>query len=51
VTGTSAAMRTVRIGRGIGNKFEILEGLKGGEKVVVRGNERLGAGGTVKVIN
>jgi len=51
VTGTTAAMRTVRIGRGIGNKFEILEGLKGGEKVVVRGNERLGAGGAVKVIN
>ncbi len=51
VTGATAAMRTVRIGRGIGNKFEILEGLKGGEKVVVRGNERLGAGGAVKVLN
>jgi len=51
VKGTNATMRNVKLGRGIGNKFEILDGLKPGEKVVVRGNERLGAGAPVRVVN
>ena len=50
VKGTSATMRNVQLGRGVGNKFQVLKGLKPGEKVVIRGNERLGAGGRVKII-
>ena len=50
VKGTSATMRNVRLGRGVGNKFQVLKGLKAGEKVVIRGNERLGAGGRVKIV-
>jgi len=50
VKGTSATMRNVRLGRGVGNKFQVLKGLKAGEKVVIRGNERLGAGGLVKIV-
>ena len=44
-------MTTVELGRGVGNKFQVLKGLKAGDRVVIRGNERLGAGGRVKVIN
>ena len=50
VKGATASMRSVRIGRGIGDRFQILSGLKAGEKVVVRGNERLGGGGKVRVV-
>ena len=50
VNGTTASMRNVNLGRGIGDHFQILSGLKAGEKVVVRGNERLGGGGKVKVV-
>lgn len=50
VNGTTASMRSVRVGRVIGDHFQILSGLKAGEKVVVRGNERLGGGGKVRVV-
>ena len=50
VNGTTASMRNVSVGRGIGDHFQILSGLKAGEKVVVRGNERLGGGGKVRVV-
>lgn len=50
VNGATASMRSVRVGRGIGDHFQILSGLKAGEKVVVRGNERLGGGGQVRVV-
>ena len=50
VNGTTASMRNVSVGRGIGDHFQILSGLKAGEKVVVRGNERLGGGGKVRII-
>jgi len=49
VKGENATMRSVRLGRGIGNKFHVLKGLKAGDLVVVRGNERLGAGGRIKL--
>ena len=49
VKGNNATMRIVKLGRGIGNKFQVLEGLKEGDMVVVRGNERLGAGGRIKL--
>lgn len=51
VEGTNANMRTVQLGRGVGNKFQVLKGLKAGDKVVIRGNERLGAGGKVRILN
>ena len=51
VDDSSAKMTTVELGRGVGNKFQVLKGLKAGDRVVIRGNERLGAGGRVKVIN
>ena len=49
VKGTNAMMRSVRLGRGIGNKYQVIKGLKAGDKVVIRGNERLGAGGKIKI--
>ena len=36
-----AKMRNVRLGEGIGGRFEVLDGLKPGDLTVVRGNERL----------
>ncbi len=50
VNGTTASMRSVRVGRGVGDHFQILRVIKAGEKVVVRGNERLGGGGKVRVV-
>jgi RND family efflux transporter MFP subunit len=39
-----AAVRTVQIGRALGNTFEVLSGVAPGDEVVVRGNERLRPG-------
>jgi len=36
-----AKMRNVRLGEGIGGRFEVLSGLNPGDLTVVRGNERL----------
>jgi len=36
-----AALRPVRLGAAIGDRFEVLDGLAAGELAVVRGNERL----------
>ncbi|MCG8509661.1 MAG: efflux RND transporter periplasmic adaptor subunit [Rhodospirillales bacterium] len=36
--------RTVRLGEGIGGRFEVIDGLDQGEMTVVRGNERLRPG-------
>lgn len=36
-----AKPRPVRLGEPVGNRFEVLNGLQPGERVVVRGNERL----------
>ncbi|MDH3714169.1 MAG: efflux RND transporter periplasmic adaptor subunit [Gammaproteobacteria bacterium] len=36
-----AKPRQVRLGEPVGNRFEVLQGLQLGERVVVRGNERL----------
>lgn len=44
-----AHSRVVRIGEAVGRRFEVLDGLKEGDKVVVRGNERLRDGGRVRV--
>ncbi len=47
-TGGRASLRRVRLGRAIKNRFEVLEGLAVGEIVVVRGNERLLPGQTLR---
>lgn len=39
-----AEMRPVKLGSAVGNRFEVLEGLREGDIVVVRGNERLRPG-------
>ncbi len=50
IQGESAQARPVRLGTAIGSRFEVLQGLKEGERVVVRGNERLRPGAKVQVI-
>lgn len=42
--GGKAAPRQVTLGQAVGDRFEVLNGLQGGESVVVRGNERLRPG-------
>lgn len=44
-----AKIRPVRLGVAIGGRFEVLSGLKPGDLVVVRGNERLRPGQRVRV--
>jgi RND family efflux transporter MFP subunit len=41
--------RTIIIGESLGNRFEVLEGLAPGDKVVIKGNERLRPGQPVAV--
>ncbi|WP_193179513.1 efflux RND transporter periplasmic adaptor subunit [Nisaea sediminum] len=41
--------RTIVIGESLGNRFEVLEGLSPGDKVVIKGNERLRPGQPVAV--
>ncbi len=43
-----ARPRPVRLGEAVGGRFEVIDGLKPGEKVVVRGNERLRPGQKVR---
>jgi len=44
-----AYARQIEIGEGVGGRFEVLSGLKEGEQVVVRGNERLKDGKRVRI--
>ena len=44
----TANIQPIKLGRAIGNRFEVLAGLKVGELVVVRGNERLRPGEAIK---
>lgn len=39
----------VRLGVGLGARFVVLDGVKPGQKVVIRGNETLGRGGPVRI--
>ena len=47
--GTSVDMRPVTLGDAFGLRFEVLKGLKPGDRVVIRGNERLRPHQKVKV--
>jgi RND family efflux transporter MFP subunit len=44
-----ATPRSVTLGEAVGNRFEVLSGLKEGELVVVRGNERLQPNDKVRI--
>jgi len=48
VADDTAEIRPVRLGAAVGNRFEVLEALKPGDIVVVRGNERLRPGQKVQ---
>jgi RND family efflux transporter MFP subunit len=43
-----AVRRALQLGDAVGNRFEVLDGLKVGDIVVVRGNERLRPGQSIK---
>lgn len=49
VSGGKAVQRVVKLGAEVGSSIEVLSGLKVGEQVVVRGNERLTPGADVRV--
>lgn len=49
--GGKAQQRTVEIGAALENGFEVLSGLKAGDEVVVRGNERLRPGQDIAPTN
>jgi RND family efflux transporter MFP subunit len=44
VEGGKAMLREVQLGSAVGNRFEVLDGLKTGDAIVIRGNERLQPG-------
>jgi RND family efflux transporter MFP subunit len=50
VVNSRASARQVELGRGVGSRFVVRSGLQPGDMVVIRGNERLGGGGPVKVL-
>ena len=43
-----AKVRAIRIGESVGGRFVVVEGLDAGELVVVRGNERINPGQTIR---
>jgi len=45
----TAEVRPVQLGREIGSRFEVVEGLKAGDLAVVRGNERLQPGDSLRI--
>jgi len=47
----NAFARQVTLGSGVGDRFVVLDGLKAGDVVVIRGNERLGGGGPVNIVS
>jgi multidrug efflux pump subunit AcrA (membrane-fusion protein) len=49
VEGDTAEMRRITLGEPTGSRYEVLDGLKEGESVVVRGNERLRPGDKVRI--
>ena len=48
--GNEVVAREVRLGAAVGSRMEVLDGLAEGDKVVVRGNERLRPGAKIKVV-
>ena len=48
VKGGAAEVRFVKLGEAVGPRFQVLSGLEPGDKVVIRGNERLRPGQNVR---
>jgi RND family efflux transporter MFP subunit len=48
--GDEVQARPVRLGTAVGGRMEVLDGLSEGEKVVVRGNERLRPGAKIQIV-
>ena len=46
-----AIKKAIKIGRSVGERFEVIEGLIPGDITITRGNERLRPGETVKSVN
>jgi len=46
----AAQPRPVELGAAVGSRFEVLGGLQDGDRVVVRGNERLMPGAPVEIV-
>ncbi len=44
-----AQSRPITLGEAVGNRYEVIQGLSEGEKTVVRGNERLRPGASVRI--
>ena len=51
VKDNQAIVRQVELGRAIGERFTVVKGVNPGDQVVVRGNERLGGGGPVRIVS
>ncbi len=49
VSNEEAQSRVIKLGESAGSRIEVLSGLKRGEQVVVRGNERLRGGASVRI--
>jgi multidrug efflux pump subunit AcrA (membrane-fusion protein) len=49
VNDDTAEIRPVKLGEAVGGRFEVLDGLKAGDLVVVRGNERLLPGQKIRI--
>ena len=49
VAGDAVEMRAVVLGEATGTRLEVLEGVNEGDKVVIRGNERLSPGAKVRI--
>ncbi len=49
VSGEEAQSRVIKLGEAAGSRIEVLAGLSQGEQVVVRGNERLRGGASVRI--
>ncbi len=49
VNGNAAEIRPVKLGEAVGGRFEVFSGLKPGDLVVVRGNERLLPGQKIRI--
>jgi multidrug efflux pump subunit AcrA (membrane-fusion protein) len=49
VTDGKAQPRPITLGEAVGGRFEVVSGLKEGEEVVIRGNERVQPGMKVRV--
>ena len=48
---TIKQLKSIKIGRAVGDRFEVIDGLVPGDVTITRGNERLRPGETVRSVN